>query len=82
MCSSDLVAVLGSDGSGQQVLTVGLADGTIVGVTTPVGAQTLAVSGVGELYAGVVDEGRSTIMRRRFGRWSLAGSGAGPAFGP
>lgn len=77
------VAVLGAQGaSGQQVFTVGVADGKSVAVATPVGAQSVAVNAAGDIYVGVVDGSRTTIERRQYGQWAQLTAGAGPSFGP
>ena len=75
------LAVLGAQGAGgQQLYTVGIADGKIISTNAPIGAQSLAVDQKGTTVLGVVDATRASIMKIVFGQWTVVDQGASPFY--
>jgi hypothetical protein len=75
------VAVIGSDESQSELLfDVSLLDGKSKLSSTPVGAQQIAVNGLGKLYISSVDGNNQLVYQQSFGSWTQITSGIGGFF--
>jgi hypothetical protein len=75
------VAVIGSDESQSELLfDVSLLDGKSKLSSTPVGAQQIAVNGLGKLYISSVDGNNQLVFQQSFGSWTQITSGIGGFF--
>ncbi len=75
--------VLGSQlTGGQQIISLGVADGKVTTSNAPVGAQSLAIDVQGGTVLGVVDANKASIMRIVFGQWTSVERGSTPYFSP
>lgn len=65
----------------EELLSVDVSDGQIASEPAPLGAQSLAIDGFGNILVGVTSGTRETIVKKAFGPWETVTLGRSPFVG-
>lgn len=65
----------------EELLSVDISDGQIASESAPLGAQSIAIDGFGNIFVGVTSGTRETVVKKAFGPWETFAVGRSPFTG-